>query len=374
MDFKNLNADKNLILNKHFSAGRSGRKVEFIVPHYAAGDLSLEGYYSVWQNRQASAHYAIDSNGKCAQLVWDRDTAWSVGNWDANCKSISIEHSNRGDVITDACRETGAHLVAALCIEFKLGRPEWGKNVRMHRDFAATNCPGPLATTYKDSYIKRAQEWYDAMTAGGAAPAPAPAPQPAPQPAPSVGYTAKVATDVLRIRKGAGTNFPVAGSVKKGEVYTIVAESAGQGAGKWGKLKSGAGWVSLDYMQKTGGGSAPAAPAKKDNATIAREVLGGTCSDSRWSTWGNGDIRKQRLQAAGYDYNAVQAEVNRLANGGSSAPAPKKSVETIAKEIIRGTCSDSRWNTWGTGSTRVSRLRAAGYDPDAVQRRVNQML
>lgn len=178
MDFDKLEADKNLILTKHFTKGRSGRRVEFIVPHYAAGDLSLEGYYSVWQARQASAQYAVDSNGRCAQLVWDRDTAWSLGDFDANCRSINIEHSNLGDVITEECRETGAHLVAALCREYGLGRPEWGRNVRMHREFTATSCPGPLATTYRDSYIKRAQEWYDAMASGGSAPAPSPSPAP----------------------------------------------------------------------------------------------------------------------------------------------------------------------------------------------------
>jgi len=30
-----------------------------------------------------------------------------------------------------------------------------------------------------------------------------------------------------------------------------VAESTGKGAAKWGKLKSGAGWISLDYATKT---------------------------------------------------------------------------------------------------------------------------
>lgn len=353
MDFKNLKADKDLILSKHFSSGRSGRKVEFIVPHYAAGDLSLEGYYSVWQSRQASAHYAVDSYGKCAQLVWERDTAWSCGNWDANCKSISIEHSNRGNVITEECRDTGAHLVAALCIGYNLGRPQWGKNVRMHRDFAATVCPGPIATTYKDSYIQRAQYWYDQMTGSNPIPAPQPTPQPAPTP--TTGYTVKITTDVLRIRKGAGTNFAVAGSVKKGEIYTIVAESAGQGASKWGKLKSGAGWISLDYTQKTSSGSVSTAPAKKDNTTIAREVLAGQ--------WGNGTDRKARLQAAGYDYNAIQAEVNRLAGGGS-APA-KKSVDTVAREVLAG--------KWGNGADRKRRLQEAGYDYNAVQNRVNQL-
>lgn len=51
---------------------------------------------------------------------------------------------------------------------------------------------------------------------------------------------------------------------------------------------------------------------KKSNAEIAKEIFYGTCSDSRWSTWGNGDVRKQRLAAAGYDFSAVQAEVNKL--------------------------------------------------------------
>lgn len=63
-------------------------------------------------------------------------------------------------------------------------------------------------------------------------------------------YTVKVTADVLNIRKGPGTNYGTNGSIKNGGVYTIVAESNGQGATKWGKLKSGAGWISLDYVKK----------------------------------------------------------------------------------------------------------------------------
>ena len=374
-NWETVDADEVRILSKHFSQGRGGHKVEFIGIHHNAGNLSIQQTYNVWQNRPASAHYQVDINGRIGQLVWDRDTAWALGNFNMNQRSINIEHANNtgaagGWTISEATLENGAHLVAALCKAFNLGRPVWGQNVRPHSQISPTACPGAIGGAQRDAYMTRAQYWYDQMTGSK----PAPAPQPAPQPAPAVGYTVKVTTNVLNIRKGAGTNFATAGSVKKGEVYTIVAESAGQGASKWGKLKSGAGWISLDFVQKTSGGSAPATPIKKDNTTIAREVLAGTCSDSRWSTWGNGDTRKQRLQAAGYDYNAVQAEVNRLAGGGSAAPAPKKSVDTIAREIINGTCSDSRWSTWGTGSTRVSRLKAAGYNPTAVQNRVNQLL
>lgn len=63
-------------------------------------------------------------------------------------------------------------------------------------------------------------------------------------------YLVKVTTSVLNIRKGAGTNYGTNGAIRDKGVYTIVAEASGQGASKWGKLKSGAGWISLDYTKK----------------------------------------------------------------------------------------------------------------------------
>ena len=58
----------------------------------------------------------------------------------------------------------------------------------------------------------------------------------------------------------------------------------------------------------------------------------------------------------------MQREVNRLA--GSSSP--KKSVDQLAGEVIRG--------EWGVNPQRAQRLNAAGYDAAAVQRRVNQLV
>lgn len=64
-------------------------------------------------------------------------------------------------------------------------------------------------------------------------------------------YLAKVTASALNIRKGAGTNYAVTGIIRDKGTYTIVAESKGQGSTKgWGKLKSGAGWISLDYVKK----------------------------------------------------------------------------------------------------------------------------
>ncbi len=58
-------------------------------------------------------------------------------------------------------------------------------------------------------------------------------------------YEVKITASVLNVRKGAGTSYPITTKVRNGEVYTIVGESNG-----WGKLKSGAGWIYLDYTKK----------------------------------------------------------------------------------------------------------------------------
>lgn len=58
-------------------------------------------------------------------------------------------------------------------------------------------------------------------------------------------YLVKITANTLYVRDGAGTSHKINTSVKKGEIYTIVAENDG-----WGKLKSGAGWISLKYCEK----------------------------------------------------------------------------------------------------------------------------
>lgn len=62
-------------------------------------------------------------------------------------------------------------------------------------------------------------------------------------------YKVKVTITDLNIRAGAGTNYDVTQVCPPG-VYTIVEEKSGQGATMWGKLKSGVGWISLDYAKK----------------------------------------------------------------------------------------------------------------------------
>ena len=92
-------------------------------------------------------------------------------------------------------------------------------------------------------------------------------------------------------------------------------------------------------------------PNKKTADELAREVLDGK--------WGNGADRKARLTAAGYNYDEIQAKVNELCK-------PKKTVDQLAREVIAG--------QWGTGLNRKNRLTQAGYDYAAVQKRVNELM
>lgn len=58
-------------------------------------------------------------------------------------------------------------------------------------------------------------------------------------------YVVRITANALNVRAGAGTQYKVNRIVKKGEAFTIVSESGG-----WGKLKSGAGWISLKYTER----------------------------------------------------------------------------------------------------------------------------
>lgn len=94
----------------------------------------------------------------------------------------------------------------------------------------------------------------------------------------------------------------------------------------------------------------------KTTEEVAKEVIAGK--------WGNGEDRKQRLTEAGYNYSLIQAKVNELM--GASTPAPSKSIDELAREVIQG--------KWGNGEERKNHLISAGYDYSAVQAKVNELM
>lgn len=162
---------KELLMNVHYSKGRYGASISKIVIHHNMGNLTTETCYATWQTRAASAHYQVEANGTVGQLVLDSDTAWQAGDWQINTRSIGIEHADYIDSsgqwrMTEATINSGARLVAVLCLEYNLGRPQWGVNVVGHNECTSTECPASLAVggSQHNEYLAKAQEWYDKLS------------------------------------------------------------------------------------------------------------------------------------------------------------------------------------------------------------------
>jgi hypothetical protein len=79
--------------------------------------------------------------------------------------------------------------------------------------------------------------------------------------------------------------------------------------------------------------------------------------------YGNNPERRERLLAEGYDADAVQARVDELMDANTT---PAKTIDEVANAVIRG--------EYGNNPERRERLLAEGYDADAVQARVDELM
>lgn len=236
--WENLEADENLILSTHMTKGRQGCKVDKIVVHHNAGNLTARQIYDVWQTREASAHYQVAVDGRVSQHVWDTDTAWHTGDWASNLTSIGVEHADISSspwMLSEATLDNGAHLVAALCKRYGLGRPQWRVNVFPHSDFTSTSCPASLAGDQNADYMARAQAWYDRMTGTASAPSTA-------QPAQSVAAESsanvlqgayRVAVDKLNVRDQPSLSGNVVATYSNGQTVNL---------DRWGVVADGYIW------------------------------------------------------------------------------------------------------------------------------------
>ncbi len=252
----------------------SRAKIETVVIHHAAS-TSFDSIARTFQNpaRDASAHYAVGQNNNVDVIVPEAYTAWHCGNYPVNQRSIGIENVNStgapGWEVAKSTKNTLVELVTDIVRRNPgIGKLEPGKNLFGHKQVSQkpTACPQTLIDFLPDL----------ARRVNGAVFGSSPAPIPP--------------------------------------------------------------------------------PARKSDDHIANEVLAGY--------WGNGQDRVNRLRNAGYDYSAVQAIVNGKV-GAPSAPS-RKSNDQVATEVIRG--------DWGNGDDRKNRLRAAGYDYAAIQVIVNRRI
>lgn len=233
-------------------SGQRNHDIDTITIHCVVGHLSLETIGALFANpaRQASCNYAVDDLGRVGMYCEEKNRSWCTSSKSNDHRAITIEVACDKYApyrVTPEALNGLIKLCADICKRNNIKQLLWRgdkkligqvekQNMSVHRWFKNKACPGDYLYG-KHGYI--AKEVNSILNSPET-----------PKLKPFEPYTVRVNTAVLNYRKGPGTNYVVCGVVKRNEVYTIVEESAGSGSSKWGKLKSGAGWLSLSYCQR----------------------------------------------------------------------------------------------------------------------------
>ena len=279
-------------------------KIKKITIHHMAGNLSVETCGNLFANRkrEASSNYGIGSDGRIALYVEEKNRSWCSSSAANDNQAITIEVANDeigGNWhISDKAYKSLINLCVDICkrngIEKLVFTGDAKGNLTQHNYFAATECPGaylkskfpaiaeevnkrlnnkitpaaPTTTTATTGLYRVRKAWNNASSQVGAfkeldnakaacnkagagySVYDASGKKIYTYQAAFTPYKVKVETEYLNIRKGAGINYEKVGVITDEGIYTIVAEATGEGANKWGKLKSGAGWIALDYTKR----------------------------------------------------------------------------------------------------------------------------
>ena len=269
---------------------RKNKSVKYIVVHYTGTTASAKNNCQYFRtgNRNASADYFIDTDGS----IWKYNAncagfySWHCGDGGGaygitNANSIGIEVVNAGTAFTSAQINSLNKLVRAIMEDY--GVP--ASNVVRHYDASRKHCPAyyvdavrwkalkekitkpvgstttPNKTSASSAIYRIRKSWSDVKSQVGAFKSLASAKKARDKagagyevydskgkvvyPVAPTSFKVKVTVNALNIRSGAGTSHKITGVIKNRGVYTIVEKK-----NNWGKLKSGAGWICLDYTKR----------------------------------------------------------------------------------------------------------------------------
>lgn len=226
-----MNVIKNLVSQSKYSIKCPySMTPEFVVVHNTANDASAQNEvkYMISNNNQVSFHFAVDDKEIVQGLPLDRN-AWACGdgaNGKGNRKGIQIEicYSKSGGARFENAEKNAAKFIAQL-----LKERGWGVDkVKKHQDFSNKYCPHRTLDKGWASFVNMVKDYLNELN------------KPT-QVNQTKTFLVEIICNELNIRQQADFNSKVVGTVKKGEVFTIVEEKNGLG-----KLKSGAGYISMN--------------------------------------------------------------------------------------------------------------------------------
>lgn len=232
---------------------------------------------------QASANYGIGCDARVGMYVEEKNRAWTSSNAVNDHQAITIEVANDSGAPNWHVSDKVLNKLIDLCIDIckrngiskLVYTGDANGSLTLHKFFAATVCPGPyleskmvwiaeqvnkqlgatktlyrVRKTWADSTSQvgaytdinnakkacdKAGKSYSVFDANGNKV----------YPITDQSYRVKVMVDALNIRSGPSTQYKINGCIRDYGVYTIVETNNG-----FGRLKSGQGWICLDYVVK----------------------------------------------------------------------------------------------------------------------------
>ena len=305
--------NSSLVSYTKLSPNHSGQRthsIDRITPHCVVGQLSAESICGCFTSpsRQASCNYGIGTDGRISLCVEEKNRSWCSSSNANDQRAITIEcasdmsepyamndkvYTSLISLCTDICKRNGKKKLLWF------GNKEQTLNyapksdemvITVHRWFANKSCPG---------------NWLYARLGDLAAKVTA-----------NLGSNTSPTVDNLcRVQVGAYKNKANADAqlnrVKAAGFDTYMVQIGGLYKIQVGAYREKANADNMLKKLKSAGfdafittESGTAASTLKSTDEIAREVIRGD--------WGNGADRRNRLIAAGYDYEAVQTKVNEL--------------------------------------------------------------
>ncbi len=305
--------NSSLVTYKNISKNKTSPRnhgIDTITIHCIVGQWTAKQGcdYFATTDRECSSNYIVGKDGSIGLSVEEKDRSWCSSSGSNDHRAITIEVASDTTApyaVTDAAYTALINLCADICKRNGIKQLFWKadkalvgqvdkQNMTVHRWFTNKSCPGEYLyqrhgdiaekvnkllgtpttnTTPITTYYRVRKTWADSKTQIGAYKVLANAKKaananpgyyvfdeagtsvypstPSSTPTTVLPFLVKVSITDLNIRSGPGTNYGRTGRFTGIGSFTIVEVKSGQGStAGWGKLKSGAGWISLDYVKR----------------------------------------------------------------------------------------------------------------------------
>lgn len=271
--------NSNLVDYIKLSPNNSGERkhaIDTITIHCVVGQVSVEALGETFykKSRKASSNYGIGTDGRIGLYVEEKNRSWCSSSASNDNRAITIEVASDTIppyIVNDKAYKSLIKLLADICLRNDIKQLLWKadkkligqidkQNMTVHRWFANKSCPGDylynrhtdIANEVNKLLLEKQQEQNKNLTSEKIEEKEDKLINKEGQNNSnkdkninSNEFKVKVNVDVLNIRSGVGTSCKIVGQIKDRGVYTIVEKQ-----GSWGKLKSGAGWISLNYCKE----------------------------------------------------------------------------------------------------------------------------